>query len=64
MPRESLPHIPDIPTTPERILRERQPEAQEAEPLSPEQVGERVSELLELYGARAEAGKHAREAWG
>ena len=64
MERESLPHIPDIPTTPEQVLREKQPEAKEAEPLSPEQVKERVNELLELSAARAEAGKHTREAWG
>mgnify|MGYP001560276243 FL=1 len=64
MERESLPHIPNIPTTPEQVLREKQPETKEAEPLTPEQVKEQVSELLELSAARAEAGKHAREAWG
>jgi hypothetical protein len=64
MERESLPHIPNIPTTPEQVLREKQPEAKEAEPLTPEQIKERVGELLELSAARAEAGKHAREAWG
>ena len=62
--RESLPHIPDIPTTPELVLREKQTETKEAEPLTLEQIKERVSELLELSAARAEAGKHAREAWG
>ena len=62
--RESLPHIPDIPTTPERVLAEKSQETRESEPLTAEQIKERVAELFELSGARAEAGKHAREAWG
>src|SRR3989344_4394245 len=62
--REQLPHIPDIPTTPERVLAEKSQETKESEPLTAEQIKERVAELFELSGARAEAGKHAREAWG
>lgn len=64
MKRESLPHIPNIPTTPERVLREKKTEAKEAKPLSAEQIKEQVAELFELSAARAEAGKHTREAWG
>jgi len=60
--REQLPHIPDIPTTPERVLAEKSQETKESEPLTAEQIKERVAELFELSGARAEAGKHAREA--
>ncbi len=64
MKRESLPHIPNIPTTPERILREKQIKVKETEPLSAEEIKEQVTELFELSAARAEAGKHTREAWG
>ena len=66
MARESLPHIPKIQTTPEQVLREKKKksEAKETKPLSAEQIKEQVAELLELSAARAEAGKHAREAWG
>jgi hypothetical protein len=64
MKRESSPHIPNIPTTPERVLREKPTKAKEAEPLNAEQIKERVTELFELSAARAEAGKHAREIWG
>ncbi|MFH2019679.1 MAG: hypothetical protein ABII80_03645, partial [bacterium] len=64
MAKESLPHIPNIPTTPERVLREKKTETKEAKPLSAEQIKEQVTELFELSSARAEAGKHTREAWG
>ena len=65
MSQEKMPHIPDIATTPEQISGEEQAERKIKEaPLNPEQIEERVGELIELSAARAEAGKHAREAWG
>lgn len=64
MERESSPHIPNVPTTPERVLRQKGLEAKEAKPQSQEEIKEQVTELLELSAARAEAGKYAREVWG
>jgi len=60
---KETPNIPDIPTTPEQVLTEREIKEKTA-PLSPEQIKEQVSELFELSAARAEAGKHSRETWG
>ena len=66
-------HIPNMPTTPEQVLAEREtkekavsfpPEADRPWAESPEQIKEQTSELFELSAARAEAGKHSREAWG
>ena len=65
MPKESLPPMPDMPTTPERIIQERGVDAtKEKEKLSPEQLEARVQELMDLSAARAEASKHVRESWG
>lgn len=60
---KEIPHIPNMPTTPEKVLTERKIK-EETVLLGPEQIKERVSELFELSAARAEAGKHNREAWG
>ncbi len=60
---KETPHIPDIPTTPERVLSERKIK-EKSEPLNAEKIKEKTNELFELSAARAEAGKHSREAWG
>ena len=60
---KETPHIPNMPTTPEQVLAEKEVK-ENAEYLSPEQIKEKVGELFELSAARAEAGKHSREAWG
>lgn len=56
-------HIPNMLTTPERVLAEKEVK-ESVEYLSQEQIKEKVGELFELSAARAEAGKHSREAWG
>jgi energy-coupling factor transporter ATP-binding protein EcfA2 len=60
---KETPHIPNMPTTPEQVLSEKEIKEKTVH-LSPEQIKEQVSELFELSAARAEAGKHSREAWG
>lgn len=60
---KETPHIPNISTMPEQVLVERETKEKTAS-LNPEQIKEQVSELFELSAARAEAGKHTREAWG
>lgn len=64
MAKESLSKVPNVPTTPERVLEEKQLVAKKTEKLSAKQIQERATELFELSAARSEAGKHAREAWG
>lgn len=60
---KETPHIPNMPITPEQVLAEKEIK-EEVASLNPEQIKEQVNELFELSAARAEAGKHAREAWG
>jgi hypothetical protein len=60
---KETPHIPNMPTTPEQVLAEKEVKESTGY-LSPEQIKEKVGELFELSAARAEAGKHSREAWG
>jgi len=65
MSKESLPPMPNMPTTPERIIEEKGIDrTKEKEKLSPEQLEARVQELMDLSAARAEASKHVRESWG
>src|SRR3989344_3716572 len=65
MSKESLPPMPEMPTTPERIIQEHGADAtKKKERLSPEQLESRVQELMDLSAARAEASKHVRESWG
>ncbi len=65
MSKEKLTHIPNIPTTPERVLEEvGTDESKEKVKLSPEQLEASVKELMELSAARAEASKHVRESYG
>lgn len=66
MSQEKIPHIPEVKTTPERILEQdgvQKPEKRE-KPLSAEELESRVSELAELSATRAEVSKHVNEAWG
>lgn len=60
---KETPHIPNILTTPEQVSTGRETK-EKTTSLSPEQIKEQVNELFELSAARAEAGKHTREAWG
>jgi len=66
MPKEKIPHIPEVKTTPEIILeREGEQKIEKREkPLSPEELESRVSELAELSASRVEVSKHVNEAWG
>ena len=65
MSKEQIPHIPDVLTTPERVIEEHGPdESKEKVKLSPEQVEANVNELMELSASRAEASKHVRESYG
>ena len=65
MSKEQIPHIPDIPTTPERVIEEKGTDkSKEKVKLSPEQVEANVNELMELSASRAEASKHVRESYG
>ncbi len=65
MSKEKLPHIPNIPTTPERVLEEAGTDtSKEKVKLSPEQLEASIKELMELSAARAEASKHVRESYG
>ncbi len=65
MSKEQLPHIPNMPTTPERVLEETGiDKSKEKVKLSPEQLEANVKELMELSAARAEASKHVRESYG
>ncbi|MEK7087132.1 MAG: hypothetical protein AAB958_00315, partial [Patescibacteria group bacterium] len=61
-----MPHIPEVKTTPERVLEEAGGEAKVAkkEKLAPEELETRVTELADLSAARAEVSKHVRETWG
>jgi len=65
MSKEKLPHIPNLSTTPERVLEEvGTDESKEKVKLSPEQLEASIKELMELSAARAEASKHVRESYG
>ena len=66
MSPEKMPHIPEVKTTPERVLEEAGGEAKVAkkEKLAPEELETRVTELADLSAARAEVSKHVRETWG
>ena len=80
MSKEQIPHIPNVPTTPEVVIEERRrrnakdssrgveehgpDESKEKVKLSPEQVEANVNELMELSASRAEASKHVRESYG
>lgn len=67
MLKEQFPHIPEVKTTPERILEEKGAEKKVPKvekPLAPEQLETSVAELMELSAARAEAAYHLRETWG
>ena len=49
MSKESLPPMPNMPTTPERIIEEKGIDrTKEKEKLSPEQLEARVQELMDL----------------
>lgn len=62
---EKFPHIPNVPTTPERIIQKRgKMETVEGARLSPEEIEKSVDELMELSSARKEASAHSRERWG
>ena len=65
MSKEQIPHIPNVLTTPERVMEEHGlDESKEKVKLSPEQVETNVNELTELSASRAEASKHVRESYG
>ena len=51
---KETPHIPNISTTPEQVLAEKETKEKTA-PLGPEQIKEQVNKLFELSAARAEA---------
>lgn len=63
---EKMPHIPEIKTTPERVLEEagKEAEVSKKEKLAPEILESRVTELADLSATRAEVSKHVRETWG
>src|SRR3989344_5693255 len=66
MSPEKMPHIPEIKTTPERVLEEMGGEENVSgkERLAPEEIEARVTELADLSASRAEVSKHVRDAWG
>ncbi|MDE1970078.1 MAG: AAA family ATPase [Patescibacteria group bacterium] len=65
MPKEQFPSMPNLPTTPERVIEEKGVDStKEKQKLSPEQLETRVQELMDLSAARVEASKHVRESWG
>ena len=60
-----MPHIPEVKTTPERVLEEAEGEKiSKKERLAPEEIEARVTELADLSATRAEISKHVRETWG
>lgn len=62
---EKMPHIPEVKTTPERVLEEAEGEKiSKKERLAPEEIEARVTELADLSATRAEISKHVRETWG
>jgi len=62
---EKMPHIPEVKTTPERVLEEAgKEEVSKKERLTSEEIEVRVTELADLSAARAEVSKHVRDAWG
>lgn len=65
MSKEYPRHLPEVQTTPERVLEERgqAPEISK-EKLTPAEVEARVTELAELSAARPEAMLHLKESWG
>lgn len=65
MSKEYPRHIPEVQTTPERILEERgkAPETSK-EKLSSQEIETRVTELAELSSFRSEAMLHLKESWG
>ena len=65
MSPEKMPHIPEVKTTPERVLEEAGGEKiSKKERLAPEEIEARVTELADLSATRAEISKHVRETWG
>lgn len=65
MSPEKMPHIPEVKTTPERVLEEAEGEKiSKKERLAPEEIEARVTELADLSATRAEISKHVRETWG
>ncbi|MBI1755288.1 hypothetical protein HYR65_03310, partial [Candidatus Azambacteria bacterium] len=66
MSPEKMPHIPEVKTTPERVLEEagKEVEVSKKEKLAPEEVETRVTELADLSAARPEISMHVRETWG
>ena len=51
MSKERIPHIPNVPTTPERVIEEQgSDESKEKVKLSPEQVAANVNELMDQIG--------------
>ncbi len=65
MSKEQFASMPNLPTTPERVIQEKGIDStKEKEKLSPKQLEARVQELMDLSAARAEASKHVRESWG
>lgn len=62
---EKMPHIPEVKTTPERVLEEAEGEkVSKKEKLALEEVEARVVELADLSAARPEISMHVRETWG
>ncbi|MBI3685139.1 hypothetical protein HY250_01925 [Candidatus Azambacteria bacterium] len=60
MSPEKMPHIPEVKTTPERVLEEagKEVEVSKKEKLAPEEVETRVTELADLSAARPEISMH------
>ncbi len=62
---EKMPHIPEVKTTPERVLEEaEEAKVLKKEKLASEEIEARVTELADLSATRAEISKHVRETWG
>ena len=54
MSPEKMPHIPEVKTTPERVLEEAEGEKiSKKERLAPEEIEARVTELADLSATRA-----------